>query len=233
MLLAVCLVLLGAADSYAVGKRVLVLPFQAVAGPEMPNASRAIPEQIISQLKARNFEVVPMSQSEQLLRSSKTPTIDLARARAMGQEAAADLVIYGSFNQLGQGFSMETRLVPVHEGSPLPVGFERNSLVALNECTSALASRVQDVLNVGKSASQPKAQSRIGVQDFVPMGKMNPALGGIQDIQIRGMNVMDPDTVLMRLTIRKGDTPDANAINEEVKRVWEMGYFSDACGLSV
>ena len=53
------------------------------------------------------------------------------------------------------------------------------------------------------------------------------AKGGIADVQVRGMNVMDPDTVLMRLTIRKGDTPDANAINEEVKRIWDMGYFSD------
>ena len=24
-----------------------------------------------------------------------------------------------------------------------------------------------------------------------------------------------------------GDKPDANAINEEVKRIWDMGYFSD------
>ena len=31
----------------------------------------------------------------------------------------------------------------------------------------------------------------------------------------------------MRLTIRKGDSPDATAINEEVKRIWDMGYFSD------
>ena len=31
----------------------------------------------------------------------------------------------------------------------------------------------------------------------------------------------------MRLSIRKGDTPSANDINEEVKRIWELGYFSD------
>ena len=193
----------------------------------MPNASSSIPEQIMAALQAKNFEVVPMTQSLNLLRSSQSSTLDLTRARALGEKAAADLVIYGSFNQLGEGFSMETRLVPVHEGSPLPVGFERNSLLALGECTQAIAGRVQEVLKTESRAAEPKAQSPIGVKDFVPMGRMNPALGGIQDIQIRGMNVMDPDTVLMRLTIRKGDTPDANAINEEVKRVWEMGYFSD------
>ena len=41
------------------------------------------------------------------------------------------------------------------------------------------------------------------------------------------MKVLDPDTVLMRLSIRKGDSPDATASNEEVKRIWDMGYFSD------
>ncbi len=41
------------------------------------------------------------------------------------------------------------------------------------------------------------------------------------------MKVLDPDVVLMRLSIRKGDDPDEKAINDEVRRVWDMGYFSD------
>ena len=216
------------------GKRVLVLPFQAVAGPELPNAAKAIPEQIITQLKSQALETIPLSQATNLLQSSGG-SIDLAKARQLGQKAGADLVIYGNFNQLGDGFTMETRLVPVSSGQAVPVGFEKGSLLALSECTSQIAGKAGQVLsgaNVAPTTTNapavtPKQQGPVGVQDFVPMGKMNPAMGGITDIQIRGMNVMDPDTVLMRLTIRKGDAPDANAINEEVKRVWEMGYFSD------
>ncbi|MBQ7606529.1 MAG: outer membrane protein assembly factor BamA [Desulfovibrionaceae bacterium] len=216
------------ADALA-GSRVLVLPFQTVSGPELPDADSQIPERIITQLRARNLEPLPMSESSRILQASGAASIDLARARALGEQAGADLVIYGNFNQLGDGFSMETRLVPVHEGSPMPLAFQRNSLSDLAECTKNLAVRAGEMLEGRSPGEKPKSAQpqRVGVQDFVPMGKMNPALGGIQDIQIRGMQVMDPDTVLMRLTIRKGDTVDANAINEEVKRVWEMGYFSD------
>ncbi|MBQ9537481.1 MAG: outer membrane protein assembly factor BamA [Desulfovibrionaceae bacterium] len=214
-----------AVEAKPLPKRVLVLPFQAVSGPELPNAARAIPEQIITALKGQALETIPLNQASSLLKESGSNTIDLAKARAVGERSGADLVIYGSFNQLGDGFTLETRLVPVQGGSAVPVGFEKNSLLALQECTTNIASKAGQIL--GGSTATPQTPGPVKVQDFVPMGKMNPALGGITDIQIRGMQVMDPDTVLMRLTIRKGDTPDANAINEEVKRVWEMGYFSD------
>ncbi|MBQ7586359.1 MAG: hypothetical protein IJU40_08945, partial [Desulfovibrionaceae bacterium] len=127
-------------------KRVLVLPFQAVAGPEMPNAAHAIPEQIIQALNSQEFETIPLTQATQILRSSGSNSIDLAKARAMGAKAGADLVIYGNFNQLGSGFSMETRLVPVAEGQAVPLGFEKNSLLGLSECTQSIASRASQVV---------------------------------------------------------------------------------------
>ena len=231
LLMALNLVFVYGHDSFAApaAKRVLVLPFQATAGPEIPNASQAIPQQINAQLAAKNLETIPLNQAESLVQSAGG-TIDLAKARAMGEKAGADLVIYGSFNQLGDGFSMETRLVPV-DGSPvLPVSFEKTSLVSLGECCSVLATRARESLGASSAplpGSAPKAHEPVRVQDFVPMGKMNAALGGITDIQVRGANILDPETILMRLSIRKGDMPDAAAINEEVKRIWEMGYFSD------
>ncbi|MCL2123476.1 MAG: outer membrane protein assembly factor BamA, partial [Desulfovibrionaceae bacterium] len=51
--------------------------------------------------------------------------------------------------------------------------------------------------------------------------------GSLADVQVRGMKVLDPDVVLMRLRVRKGDSPSPIAIDEDVKRVWDMGYFSD------
>ncbi|MCR4665728.1 MAG: outer membrane protein assembly factor BamA [Desulfovibrio sp.] len=209
-------------------KRVLVLPFESVAGPDLPKASTAIPEQILDQLRAKGFETVPMNQAINALRGEN---IDMGRARLLGESLGSDLVIYGKFTQLGDGFSMETRLVPVQGGAPLPLSFERSSLLEISACAASVAGRAGEVLGGGsqtRPATQPQTaqNTTLGVQDFVPMGRMTTA-GGIEDIQVRGMSIMDPDTVLMRLTIRKGDSPDANAINEEVKRVWEMGYFSD------
>ena len=49
----------------------------------------------------------------------------------------------------------------------------------------------------------------------------------ITDIQIRGVKVLDPDVVLLRLSTRKGDVVDPSTLNEEIKRIWDLGYFSD------
>lgn len=202
---------------------VLVLPFEVNAGPEMPDASRDVPQLIVGQLEQNGLKAVPMSRARDLLKSSGG-AIDLATARRLGRQAGAKLVIYGSFNQLGDGFTLDSRLVPVGGGEAVPAGFERNSLLALTECAGAIAGRAAGIVGPAPQAAPQQADNGPG---FVPMHAPAAAGGGIADVQVRGMKVMDPDTVLMRLTIRKGDKPDANAINEEVKRIWDMGYFSD------
>ncbi|MFC4678609.1 outer membrane protein assembly factor BamA [Desulfovibrio legallii] len=205
---------------------VLVLPFQVNAGPDMPDAADHVPQAIATQMEQHGMKVVPLAAAAQLQRKNGE-TIDLAAARALGREAGATLVVYGNFNQLGNGFSMDTRLVPLN-GAAVPAAFERNSLLALDECAATLATRAAQLTGAGASAAPTAtAAPADGGPDLVPMSTPAAAKGGIADVQVRGMNVMDPDTVLMRLTIRKGDTPDANAINEEVKRIWDMGYFSD------
>ncbi|MDR3320422.1 MAG: outer membrane protein assembly factor BamA [Desulfovibrio sp.] len=200
---------------------VLVLPFQANAGPEMLNASQSVPNIITEQLKQKGLTVVPMSRATALLRNTGG-NINLTVAREMGRRAGAALVIYGSFNQLGDGFSLDTRIVPVQEGKSVPAIFERNSLTALTECAADIAGRATGLLGAGGTEL---AIPLVSTQDT---GKGSiTVVDDITDIQVRGMKVMDPDIVLMHLTLRKGDKPDANAINEEVKRIWDMGYFSD------
>lgn len=212
----------------AAGQTVLVLPFQANAGPEMPNASRDVPQLICDQLAQNGLTPIPMDKARGLLARGGNGSIDLAEARRLGRMAGADLVVYGNFNQLGSGFSMDTRLVPVKEGQAVPARFERDSLLALAECASDLAGRAASVMGAGEAsapAAPPLAAPATGrTPSFVPM---QGSAKGLADVQVRGLQVMDPDVVLTRLTIRRGDSPDADAINEEVKRIWEMGYFND------
>lgn len=223
LLFAACLAPCAALGASVNTPTVLVLPFQANAGPDMPNASTQVPQMILDNLKQAGLHVIPMRQAENVLKRSGSGSIDLAIARNLARQTGAKLVIYGAFNQLGDGFSMETRIVPVENGEAVPASFERQSLLALGECAQAISERA-----VSLAAPAPAAQEPEPVREehagLVPMGT---AAGGIEDVQVRGMNVMDPDTVLMRLSIRKGDTPNADAINEEVKRIWDMGYFSD------
>ena len=131
---------------HAAGQTVLVLPFQAHAGPEMPNAAQDVPQLICDQLAQNGLQVIPMDRSRALFTRGGTGSIDLAEARRLGRAAGADMVVYGSFNQLGDGFSLDTRLVPVKQGEAVPATFERDSLLALGECAGTLASRAVGVL---------------------------------------------------------------------------------------
>lgn len=206
--------------------KVLVLPFQVAAGPEMPNAEQNVPQSIINQLEHSGLTAISLSRARKLFAASGQETIDINTARLLGRQVGANLVIYGNFNQLGDGFIMETRLVPVEDGQPVPTGFERDSLLALEECAAVVASRAAQMVTPQMTSTSASSVPASDPSSLVPMHAPT-TLDGLSDVQVRGMNVMDPDTVLMRLTIRKGDSPDANAINEEIKRIWEMGYFSD------
>lgn len=211
----------------AAGRTVLVLPFQATAGPEMPNASQDVPQLICDQLAQNGLSPIPMDKARGLLARGGNGSVDLAEARRLGRMAGADMVVYGSFSQVGAGFSMDTRLVPVEEGQAVPARFERDSLLALSECAGDLAGRAASVMGAGAptpAAAPLAAPAADRAPSFVPM---QGAAKGLADVQVRGLQVMDPDVVLTRLTIRRGDSPDADAINEEVKRIWEMGYFND------
>ena len=108
---ALCLALLACATlalsggaMAAEGPLVLVLPFQVNAGPELPNASQDLPQMIADQLKQNGMRAVPM-ETARLLQRTSGESIDLATARELGRKAGARMVIYGKFNQLGQGFS--------------------------------------------------------------------------------------------------------------------------------
>lgn len=202
---------------------ILVLPFEANASEDMPAAGAQVQQTIIDHLKTAGLEPVAFGRAAALMRQTRRGAIDLAEARRLGRLAGADLVIYGSFNQLGDGFSMETRLVPVTSGEAVPATFERDSLLALGECAQAIAERSGSMLPPREPGNSQAARGKTPA--LVPMGLTST--GGLADVQVRGMKVMDPDTVLMRLSIHKGDKPDAAAINEEVKRIWDMGYFSD------
>ena len=44
---------------------------------------------------------------------------------------------------------------------------------------------------------------------------------------MRGTETLDKDVVLMRMKLQKGDILDPKAVNEEIKRIFELGYFDD------
>lgn len=223
----ICCVALGAQSAVAAPTKakaapkeplVLVLPFQINGGPEMATMNEELPKLIAERLKMQGMRVVPSATAANLLKKRNVETLDLAEARALARATGAQYTVYGTLNQLGDGFALDSRLVPVNTGTAAqPVAVQKNSLLELAPAVDTLVAQVA----AGVNANRPALRA-----DASPV-KVGGAAGGLSDVVVRGMKVLDPDVVLMRLSIRKGDVPDAKALNEEVKRVWDMGYFSD------
>ncbi len=178
----------------------LVLPFQINAGKTLDKLNEEVPALFAQRLEAQGFSVVPQQQVMRLLRGQNVNTLSLSTARNLALQAGAAYAVYGSFTGTGDSFSIDARLVPASGGTARPYFVQKKSLIELFPAVDELTGRIAADA-VGRNA--------------------------IADIRIRGLKILDPDVVLMRLGVNKGDTVDPAGINQEVKRIWDLGYFSD------
>lgn len=49
----------------------------------------------------------------------------------------------------------------------------------------------------------------------------------IKDIEIYGVNAVNPNDILEKMTIQKGSTYDRDAIQNDLRTIYQMGYFTD------
>ncbi len=201
--------------------KVLILPYEVNGGDDKASIKQDVPNLLAERLRKSGMTVVSQAEVEALLKAQNVQDVDITTARKLGQAANASAVVYGVFNQLGDGFSLDSRIVPISTNqTPDVVTVEKGSMLELAGAADQLAGRVGGLFAsttpaARKTTSVPKANN-------APIAK-----GAISDVQIEGLRIMDPDAVLMRLSIGRGDMPEEMAINEEVKRIWDMGYFSD------
>jgi len=179
---------------------IVVLPFQINAGPELRHLEVDFPAMLSQTLASRGLRVVPQENMVEALRRSSVSSMGAAEARKIASAAKASFAVYGAVNQAGDALSIDARLVPLN-GEVRPFFIDR-------------AAGGQDM-----TKSVNELANRIAGQ-FAP----KDAVAGIE---VRGTKVLDPDVVLLRLNTRTGDKIDPAGIDEEVKRIWDLGYFSD------
>ncbi len=222
-----CALLLGvvfsvqATDVAHAASKVLILPYQVNAGDDMGSLKQDVPNLVAERLRKSGMTVVSGQEVQTLLKAQNVEDVDIQTARRLGEAAGANAVVYGVFNQLGNGFSLDSRIVPITSSqAPDIVTLQKNSMVELAGAADSLAARVSGV--VQQSSAPVRPATALPTLSGEPVKK-----GAISEVKVEGLRIMDPDAVLMRLSIRRGDFPDELAINEEVKRIWDMGYFSD------
>lgn len=181
--------------------KVAILPFQINAGPEQERLNDELPAMLEQRLAARGIAVVPEREASARMRRDRITTLDIATARSLARSLGATAAVYGSYSQVGNAFSIDARYVEIGgDGLVRPLFVEKDDAIELLPAVDELATRISNEV------------------------KRREMIAGIE---VRGTRVLDPDVVLMRVNTRKGDAVDVNAIDQELKRIWDLGYFSD------
>jgi outer membrane protein insertion porin family len=181
--------------------KVVILPFQINAGPEQKRLNDELPSMLEQRLRSRDIKVVSERTAFARMQRDKITTLNIETARSLAGKLGASAAIYGSYSQVGNAFSIDARYVETGAGGLVrPMFVEKNDAIELLPAVDELAQRVNN---------EVKRREMLAA------------------VEVRGTRILDPDVVLMRVNTRKGDSIDLNAIDQELKRIWDLGYFSD------
>jgi outer membrane protein insertion porin family len=181
--------------------KVIVLPFAVNAGPDLAYLEESLPKLLRERLTGMGFEVVSEEETIRILQEQRIEFLDLNVAKDMALLSGAGHAVYGSFSQVGETISLDTRLVEAYGvAEPKPFFVVK-----------------EGVINILPAIDETAAKIKLGMQQK----------DRIASIDVRGNEILDDDVVLMRLKIQPGDVYDPKAVNAELKSLYELGYFDD------
>ncbi len=202
LLLLLALGLLCAGPSFAqTSGKVIVLPFAVNAGPDLAYLEESLPKMLRDRLTDMGFQVVSEEETLSLLQEQQIEFLDLNVAKDMALLAGAGHAVYGSFSQVGESISLDTRLVEAYGvAEPKPFFVVK-----------------EGVINILPAIDETAAKIKLGMEQK----------DRIAAIDVRGNEILDDDVVLMRLKIQPGDAYDPKTVNAELKSLYDLGYFDD------
>ncbi len=204
VLLVLCLLVrVAAAD--AAETRVLVLPFVVNAPSAQAQLARDVPTLVRQSLEDRGITAIPTSASD------KTAAQDAASAGKRARSARAGYAVFGSLSQLGESFSLDMQVVSATSGSTRVYHREGANLLELQPAVNSVVDQMVIELD---TASPVRAAAK-------------SARGGIVDIDVRGLKFIDKDRVLVRVGSRTGEPLNEDTVDEDVRNIWDLGYFND------
>ncbi len=132
--------------------------------------------------------------------TGKTAAATEAEARKLAAASGASHVVYGSMSKLGDAISIDARVAAVSGGDPVPVFAQAENLMSLQTAVNELAAKVKGNLFTSDR---------------------------IAEVDVEGNSVLDKEVVLLKIKSQAGQPYDPKVVNEDIKRLFELGYFDD------
>jgi outer membrane protein insertion porin family len=179
----------------------MVLPFRVIGEAGGDALEDDLHRLIVQRLLAKGLVVMPQEEVLNLLESGNVSTLDAAAVRALLSGSRANAAIYGTYTRLGAAMALDGRLVWADPAENI------RTLKATQRDAGNLLFAVEDL--AGQVNSEVRKNSVIS------------------RVEVRGTRTLNPDVVLLRINTRQGDPIDYQALDRELKRIWDLGYFSD------
>ena len=181
--------------------KLVILPFQVNARPDLAYLEESLPTLLGQRLADKGIEVHPQDRTLALIADQGIGYLDMNIARDLALLSSAGYAVYGSFSQVGETLSIDVRLVEAFGLKPPKALFvTRQGLINVLPAIDELAEKI--ALHLKRKET-------------------------VSDIEVSGNKILEKDVVLMRLQMQKGDTYDPRALNKEIKRLYGLGYFDD------
>lgn len=178
----------------------LVFPFQVNSTSDLGYLRTQIADVLGRQLEKSGAVPLALTEEEtQTLLQSETASAE--QFQQFGALHAADHLIWGSFTQIGENFSIDASLITVDESAPPQRFFIEgrnleNLLVVINELSDQMA------LKLFRHES-------------------------VADIKIAGNQRIETDAILRQIKTQKGGLYKPSEISKDLQAVYKMGYFDD------
>jgi outer membrane protein insertion porin family len=198
--------------------RILVLPFAVNAGPELGDVAKSLPELLSDKLRELGMDPVDAKTASAVVKAGKVKTLDAAAAQNLAKAARAQLAVYGAFNQVGENLSLDARLVDASgKQKPQQVTGAATGMINVKPAVDSLAMGIAEISlrEVAKTGGKDAAKSEIRPGEKITA------------IAVEGNVVLDKDVVLLKIKSQPGDAYDPRTINEDLKRLYDLGFFED------
>nr|HID59782.1 outer membrane protein assembly factor BamA [Desulfobacterales bacterium] len=177
---------------------VVILPFEVHAGKRLDYLREEIPELIKNRLREEGVTVVePISKSTEMPEEG----IGLERLRALGVDSGADYVVWGSFTQIGERFSLDAKILDSYRDTPAETLFQEG------EGLETLLSSIQ----------------RLATEVSIKVFKREK----IAKIEIAGNKWIESEAIRRVIKSREGDIYLRKNLQKDLKSIYKMGYFDD------
>ncbi len=183
------------------GERTAVLPFEINAPQELEYLETGLPTMLIGSLQDKGMSVADLDQIKTIISQEEVIFLDIAVSRRLALLADSRYAVYGSFSKVDEFISLDVRLVDAFgEKDTIPFYIVKEGVINILPAVEELAERIyQELLKEDRIAS----------------------------IDVQGVNILDPEVIMLRLRIQEGDIFDPEKLNEELRRIFELGYFDD------